>query len=449
MGYRRSQRRAHDQLRHHVSMPNGEQQPQASEVIDDVSTMPAISAPASESSGKVASAPARDERLLPSGDEAGTPPGDRPFRPDILGVRAVAVLLVVLEHAKVASLPGGFVGVDVFFVISGFVITGVLLRERSATGKTNILAFYGRRVRRIVPAAMLVIVVTVIAERTLVGTAATDFAAAEARGASVFLANYLQPNNNIFHPSPAPLGAYWSLAIEEQFYLVYPMLLVVAATIARRRSLRVKLGVLLGVTIAISFTWSVISSRGAGTLFAYISPFTRAWELAVGGLLAVCGIWLKKLPLTLSAVMTWVGLVAVFLAAVLIKGPGGSGYPGYLAAMPVGATALIIAGGTAAPKWGAEVLLRLAPFKWLGLWSFSIYLWHYPILTIAAQYWGHATVTTNLLLALGAIALSAGTYFAIENPIRHSSFLTRLPLASVAFGAGLIVAGLTIVNLIT
>lgn len=395
-------------------------------------------------------APASVGRLLPSGDEAGTPPGDRAFRPDILGMRAVAVMLVVLEHAQVTSFRGGFVGVDVFFVISGFVITGLLLRERSATGKTNILAFYGRRARRIIPAAMLVIVVTVIAERIFVGTAATVLAGEEAKGASVFLANYLlPPGGNVFHPLPTPLLSYWSLSIEEQFYLVYPMLLVVAATIARDRSLRVKLGVLLAVTIAISFTWSVISSRGGGIFVAYISPFTRAWELAMGGLLAVCSGWLKKLPLTLAAVMSWVGLVAVVLAAVIIPGPGASGYPGYLAAVPVGATVLIIAGGTAAPRWGAEELLRLAPFKWLGLWSFSIYLWHYPILTVAAQHWGHTTVMTNLLLVGGAIALSAGTYFAIETPIRHSSFLTRFPLASVAGGASLIVAGLTVVYLVS
>ena len=302
VGYRRSQRRAHHQLRHHVSMPNGEQQPQASEVIDDVSTMPAISAPASESSGKVASAPARDERLLPSGDEAGTPPGDRLFRPDILGLRAVAVLLVVLEHAKVTSLRGGYVGVDVFFVISGFVITGLLLRERSATGKTNLLAFYGRRARRIIPAAMLVIVITVIAERIFFGSSTvTAFAAAEARGASVFLANYCcNPTTTSSTRCRAPLTAYWSLAIEEQFYLVYPMLLVAAATIARRRSLRVKLGVLLGVTIAISFTWSVISSRVPVRCLPTFRLSRVLWELAVGGLLAVCGIWLKKLPLTLQ-----------------------------------------------------------------------------------------------------------------------------------------------------
>ena len=383
------------------------------------------------------------QRLLPSGDEAGTPPEDRPFRPDILGLRAVAVLLVVIVHAQLKFLTGGYIGVDVFFVISGFVITGLLLRERSVTGKTRILAFYGRRARRIVPAAMLVIVISVIAERLFVGAGAADFAAGQARWASVFLANFPQ-HENILDPTPAPLGAYWSLAVEEQFYLVYPMLLVAVATIARRRSLRIKLGLLLAVTIISSFTWSVLSSSGAGVLTAYVSPFTRAWELAVGALLAVCASRLEKLPLMLAAVMTWVGLAVIVIAAVCIKGT--SDYPGYIAAVPVGATALIIAGGTVAPRWGAEALLRLAPFKWLGLWSFSIYLWHYPILIVATQHWGHTNIPTNLLLAGAAVTLAAGTYFAIENPIRHWSFLARFPLASVLGGIGLIVSGMLIVT---
>lgn len=386
-------------------------------------------------------------RLLPSGDEAGTPPEDRAFRADIQGLRAVAVLLVVIVHAQLGFLPGGFFGVDVFFVISGFVITGLLLRERSVTGRTRILAFYGRRARRIVPAAMLVIVVSIVAERIFIGASAAEFAASQARWASVFIANFWgQGHENILAPRLAPLGAYWSLAVEEQFYLVYPMLLVVVAIVARSRSLRVKLGVLLGAITIASLTWSVVSSSGTGVLVSYVSPFTHTWELAVGGLLAVCAGWARKLPLILATSMTWVGLGTIVLAAVIVKGP--SDYPGYIAALPVGATALVIAGGTAAPRWGAEALLKLAPFKWLGLWSFSIYLWHYPILTVARQRWGHLTATTNVLLAIAAVVLAAGTYFAIENPIRHWSFLTRFPLASVGGGAALIVAGLATISFV-
>ena len=381
-------------------------------------------------------------RLLPSGDEAGTPPEDRAFRPDIQGLRAIAVLLVVIVHAQLPLLYGGFFGVDIFFVISGFVITGLLLRERSATGKTRILAFYGRRARRIIPAAMFVIVVSVVAERVFIGASAANFAGSQARWASIFLANFWGAGHeNILSPRAAPLGAYWSLAVEEQFYLVYPMLMIVVVTVVRGLSLRVKLGILLGAIATASFAWSVVSSSGLGTLSSYTSPFTHAWELAVGGLLAVVAGWATRFPLVLATSITWAGLGAIVLAAAIVKAP--SDYPGYIAALPVAGTALVILGGTAAPRWGAEALLKLAPLKWLGLWSFSIYLWHYPILTVARQRWGHLTVTTNLLLALAAVVLAAGTYFAIENPIRHWSFLTRFPLASVVGGVALIVAGIT------
>jgi peptidoglycan/LPS O-acetylase OafA/YrhL len=237
------------------------------------------------------------------------------------------------------------------------------------------------------------------------------------------------------------------LAVEEQFYLVYPMLMVMAASIARRHSLRIKLGAVLCVTIVVSFAWSIVASPVS--INAYVSPFTRAWELAAGALLALFASSLRNLPSGLAAAMTWIGLATLVVAAVLITGPDwvGGGYPGYLATLPVGATVLIIAGGTASPPGGTEALLRLAPFKWVGNWSYSIYLWHYPVLIIAAQRW-HTTVPTNLLLAGGAVALSAGTYFAVENPIRHWSVLTRFPLVSVAGGIGLILAGLAIVDLV-
>ncbi|HTT87633.1 MAG TPA: acyltransferase, partial [Acidimicrobiales bacterium] len=133
---------------------------------------------------------AAPDRLLPSGDEAGTAPEDRAFRPDVEGLRAVAVLLVVLLHAGVPGFTGGYVGVDVFFVISGFVITGVLLRERASTGRNSILAFYGRRCRRIIPAAALVIVATVFLAYALLGIGAGTSTVSDARWASIFLANF-------------------------------------------------------------------------------------------------------------------------------------------------------------------------------------------------------------------------------------------------------------------
>ncbi len=388
----------------------------------------------------------KEGRFLPSGDEAGTPPEDRPYRPDVLGLRAVAVLLVVLVHAKVGFLLGGFIGVDVFFVISGFVITGLLIRERSTNGRTSLLDFYARRIRRIVPAAMVVLLVVVVAERFLVGATAASYTTREARWAALFLANYPHDKADFFHPLPNPLGAYWSLAVEEQFYLVYPLVVIAVAMIGRRFTFRVKLAVGLGSIFVASLVWSVMSSPGAGTVVAYASPFTHAWELAFGGLLAVGGRWLIRMPSPVAAITSWLGLGAIVVAAIAIKGPGPSGYPGFVAIWPAVGAGLIIAGGAPASRWGAESLLRLAPFSWLGLWSFSIYLWHYPIFIIVAQHWGSTTVATNLLLGTGAIALSAATYFLVENPIRHSRLLLRLPWVTVTAGAALTAAVLVVLS---
>ena len=150
------------------------------------------------------------------------------------------------------------------------------------------MAFYGRRARRIVPAAMLVIVVSIVAERIFIGASAAEFAASQARWASVFIANFWgQGHENILAPRLAPLGAYWSLAVEEQFDLVYPMLLVVVAIVASSRSLRVKLGVLLGAITIASLTWSVVSSSGSGVLVSYVSPFTTC---GAGGWRTACGL---------------------------------------------------------------------------------------------------------------------------------------------------------------
>jgi peptidoglycan/LPS O-acetylase OafA/YrhL len=376
------------------------------------------------------------QRFLASGDEAGSAPEDRAFRPDVEGLRAVAVLLVVLYHVGIPHL-GGYVGVDVFFVISGYVITGLLLRERTATGRTSLLAFYGRRCRRIIPAAALVIVVTVVASRLLLGVVTGDQVASDARWASVFLANFhfTATGTNYFTATgpPSPLQSFWSLAVEEQFYIVYPTIFLVVATIGRRLSLRAKLSAFLAVVVVASLTWSIVQTSSAPTV-AYFSPFTRAWELALGALVALSAGYLRRLPSGSAAVMTWLGLAGIVGAALSFTNT--TAYPGSWVALPVVATALVIAGGTAAPRRGAEVLLSLSPFRWMGRWSYSLYLWHWPILVIAAQDEGRRTlpVVDNLFLAVLALGLSIITYFFVENPIRHARVLTRVRGASVAMG---------------
>jgi peptidoglycan/LPS O-acetylase OafA/YrhL len=391
------------------------------------------------------------DRFLASGDESGTAPEDRPFRPDVEGLRAVAVALVVLFHSGVSALSGGYIGVDVFFVISGFVITGVLLRERIATGRTSILAFYGRRCRRIIPAATLVIIVTVLLSYVFLGVGVGGRTATDGRFATVFLANFhfsaIGTNYLSSQAPPSPLQNYWSLSVEEQFYVVYPTLFLLLAGLKTRWSLRGRLAAGLVAVIAVSLAFSVLDTSSHPTS-AYFSPFTRAWELGLGALVAVGTPWLKKtVPSTIAALVTWIGLGAVLVGAFTFGAQ--TAYPGSLVAIPVAGAALIIAGGVNAGRFGAEALLGLAPMRLLGKLSYSLYLWHWPLLIVAAEYAGKTSLSLkdNLGWDLVALGASALTYVLVENPVRHAKFLFRVRWASVGLGAALVVVALGAVTL--
>ena len=387
----------------------------------------------------------RSDRPLAAGDEAGTAPEDRPFRPDVQGLRAVAVLLVVLFHSDITS--GGFVGVDVFFVISGFVITGVLLRERASSGRTSLPAFYGRRCRRIIPAATLVIIVTVGLAYWFLGVAGGMSTATDGRWAAVFLANFhfsvIGTNYFTAQRPPSPLLNYWSLSVEEQFYVVYPTFFLLLAR-AKVFSLRARLAIGLTAVIGVSLAYSVIGTQRSATA-AYFSTFTRAWELALGALVAVGAPWLKKVPTHIAAVATWLGFGAILVAATTLSSQ--SAYPGSLVSIPVLGSAFIVAGGTRAPSLGVEALFRHKPFQWFGKLSYSLYLWHWPILIIAAEYAGRTSLSVKDNLAWDVVALIASviTYRLVENPVRHAQRLLHSKWASIGLGVGLV--ALTLVTI--
>ena len=283
-------------------------------------------------------------------------------------------------------------------------------------------AFYGRRARRILPAAILVIIVTLIAERVIVGGPIVAAIAGDARWASSFLADY--PRQGQSHRQA---GASRGLLVAGRRGAVLRGL---SGPVLDRRRARASMVTALPAGhlpdrrhhCLVHLVRDLVSWE----LYAYVSPLTRAWELAAGGLVAVGAASLKKLPIRVATAMTWIGLVGLLVIGRTLTIPASSGLPGWIVALPVLATALIIGGGTRVPRHGAEMLLRLAPFKWIGRWSYSIYLWHYPILVIAAQHWGNLTTLENLALCVGAVIVSAVTYFAIENPIRHSKFLADL-----------------------
>jgi peptidoglycan/LPS O-acetylase OafA/YrhL len=373
---------------------------------------------------------------------------DRSFRPDVEGLRAVAVGVVVLFHAGVPGFGGGYVGVDIFFVISGFVITKLLLRMVEKSGRPRFGEFYARRARRILPAAALVALIAVFAAYKWLGFIRGNETADDARWAAVFLANnhFASTATNYFQSElpPSPLQNYWSLGVEEQFYVVYPAMMTLVCFIARRVPIRTKLLVATGVVFVVSFAWSVhyTAVNGAG---AYFSITTRAWELALGGFVASGTATWSKLKPTAAAVGAWTGVAAIAIAATQYS--SSLQYPGWVAIVPVGGTALVIAGGVAAGRFGPEFLLGTPPFRWIGKLSFSIYLWFWPVFTIAAENTSNPLSSVHrLVLVAVSVAGAAVTYGLIENPIRTSKRLAKSRALSIGLGLMLVAVMLLVAS---
>lgn len=367
-----------------------------------------------------------------------TPPAEPPspargFRRDIEGLRAVAVLLVVLYHARVPFLGGGYVGVDVFYVISGFVVTTVLLREFTAGGTISIRNFYARRARRLLPAALLVLVVTLGASWLWLPLQ-LRWIATQAAASAAYCVNLLLARNSVDYLDAmrreSPLEHYWSLAVEEQFYLVWPLLLVVLLVWPRRRSSGARIVPVVVATIAVaSFAVGVWLTTHSSSYAYFLSP-ARAWELAVGALVALGARTLARIPDRVAAGLTWAGLAGVVAAALLFDGT--TRFPGYAALLPVAGVALVIAAGCAPRDRGAGRLLSLGPLQRIGRLSYSWYLWHWPFLVIGtALLGGTAVLWQRLGLTAGALAAAAVTYALVENPIRHLAWLQRRPRRAI------------------
>ena len=371
------------------------------------------------------------------------------FRADVEGLRAVAVGLVVAYHAGVPGVPGGYVGVDVFFVLSGFLITSLLLTERESSGRVSLLGFYARRCRRIVPAATLVLLAVLVASHLLlVGKAAADVGA-DARAAALFMANWHFAAEGMSYLSssapPSPLRHFWSLAVEEQFYLVWPAIFA-ALTYGSRHLQRRQLAVGLGALMLASLGWSVVQTAQNGVA-AYFSPFTRSWELLAGALLAVATPLVARVRPSVLAAAGWCGLVLVVLAACLYS--AGTAFPGTAAALPVAGAVLVLAAGCGSARRGPELLLRLRPFQGIGRLSYSLYLWHWPLLVLGAAYAGRPLpLATKLWLVAAALVLSAITYALVENPARRWRPLVTSARVSVTAGLAVTVAATAVATVL-
>src|SRR5215210_2510578 len=336
-----------------------------------------------------------------------------PHRDDLQGLRAVAVLVVVLNHAGVPFLGGGYIGVDVFFVLSGFLITGLLLSQAERDGRVRLADFYVRRARRILPAAVLTLVVTIVAAHQLLNFVRAREAVNDSLWAAFFAANvhFARVGSDYFAQGepPSPVQHFWTLAVEEQFYLVWPVALSLLLFVGflRRRALLVV--ALAGLA---SLAWS-IHATAAEQAGAYFSTAARAWELALGAGLAMAAPRLRHVPPALG----WVGLACILASAVAYS--SATAFPGYAALLPTVGAALVIAAGIGRTG-AAGRLLSLSPFRYVGDRSYALYLWHWPVLVLGAGYAGHDLSTaTRLALLAGAFLLSILSYALVENPIRH------------------------------
>lgn len=363
-------------------------------------------------------------------------------RRDIQGLRALAVLAVVGAHA-IGWPRGGFVGVDVFFVVSGFLITGMLLRELADSGRVQLGAFYARRARRILPASLAVLAVVTAAGFVVFSRARADQTATDAAWSAVFASNwhFAAAGTDYFHAGDAvsPLQHFWSLAVEEQFYLVWPGLLlaivfVLPRTVRRAATAGWIVGAAGAALVAGSLAWALVQS-GAEPAVAYFSTVTRVWELGVGAVLAALVPVLARMPRVVGGAMAWVGLGGVVWSFVVID-PGASGFPAPWAALPVVATALVIAGGVPGDPRHRHLFPLTNPVGvFVGDISYSLYLWHFPVIVFAAVLLPEGAMSTGLVLGAMA-ALSVASYFAIEQPLRHAPFLGgRVPSARTHAGA--------------
>lgn len=368
------------------------------------------------------------------------------FRGDIEGLRAVAVLGVVAFHADLAGVGGGYVGVDVFFVISGFLITGLLWREVSNSGSIRLRRFYGARARRLLPASATVGIVTAIASVLLLPALQARSALGDGIASALYVSNYWFILHGVDYLSPvmppSPYEHYWSLGVEEQFYLVWPALILTTAWLIRRLRRRSRshaipsrrpLLVILSLVAISSFALSLAVTYVVPAI-AFFSLPTRAWELAVGGLIALTVAQWRRLPGTWARAAGWGGLALIVLAYVIFSKD--TLFPGAAALLPVLGTALVIGAGCAAPTQGCGRILSISTMQAVGRVSYSWYLWHWPVLLFAPLLVGHPLGLPGRLIAvLTSLGLAFATLLLIENPLRFAAPVRRSPIASLAVGA--------------
>ncbi|MFE6971760.1 acyltransferase family protein [Isoptericola sp. NPDC057653] len=367
----------------------------------------------------------------------------RGARTDIQALRAIAVAAVVAYHLWPGRLPGGFVGVDVFFVISGFLITSHLLRRPPRHGR-DLRDFWARRVRRLLPASFLVLLVTAAA--TFVVAPSTMWASTlrEIGASALYVENWSLAASSVDYlgaeAAASPVQHYWSLSVEEQFYLLWPLVLVAVGWWTARRggNLVRRASVAVGAIVLLSFGWSVVATALQPSSAYFVTP-TRIWELGVGALLATLSI---RLAPRWRTPLAWLG-IAMILAAVLTYS-GALPFPGYTAALPVVGCALVIAAECDRTRWSPRRIGDVRPVQWLGDVSYSVYLWHWPLVVLVPFALGHHPGLLERVAVLAcALGLAAVTKPLVEDRFRRGRAGSGRAIA-IALSASVLIGGAAI-----
>jgi len=326
----------------------------------------------------------------------------------IQGLRALAALLVTIFHARL--MPGGFIGVDIFYVISGFLITGLILREIEETGKLDLNRFYQRRIKRLLPTSVFVLAITAIVGMFVLPAITRDVLGRDLFAAAAYVSNYLfawwENDYQNLDATPSPFIHYWSLAVEEQFYLIWPVFILFLARYGKRA---IYYGI--SITTFLSLAFSIYLTE-ASPIWAFYSLPTRAWELGFGALL----LFVPK-DFLRNRFLPWVGALGIIFA--LLQFDEGTAFPGFNAIVPVAATALLIGSINAWPRFFND-LSNNRVSQWLGAISYPLYLWHWPALVLPSSALGRPLrIRERLFCIILTIVLAHFTSKFIEQPLRH------------------------------
>jgi peptidoglycan/LPS O-acetylase OafA/YrhL len=377
---------------------------------------------------------------------ASSHPKATPFRPDIEGLRGIAVLLVVAYHVGLRGFEGGFIGVDVFFVLSGYLITGLIAREIQKTGSLDFKNFYARRTRRLLPASALTVIATLVLGALVFSPIEQVTFSRTARATALYASNiwFTVESADYFAAdvSGNPLLHTWSLAVEEQFYVLWPLIIWLGF---RRLRSRRTLATTLGVVTVASFILCIWLTQWKAPWAFFGSP-ARAWEFGIGGLACLYFTEPARVRARRAwALAGWAGLLLVIAASALFRHD--MAFPGYAAVLPVIGTVCALVAGAQAPGDGIAPITNSRLMQYLGALSYSWYLWHWPVLVFVGVAFPQAPFWVRLMAGVGSLGLATITKYTIEDPVRYNRWLMPRPQSSLALALCLTVGTAVVATL--